>query len=84
MRCINPAQMMKGNRNFKSVAFKTAAIQISSNVRTATPVTYGFFFMFKFSKVKGTKGGLLKDYTVEKYQHYLHGKGLLGNEKQWL
>jgi hypothetical protein len=22
--------------------------------------------------------------TVEKYQHYLHGRGLLGSEKQWL
>jgi hypothetical protein len=25
-----------------------------------------------------------KTYTVGKYQHYLHGSGLLGSEKQWL
>jgi hypothetical protein len=26
----------------------------------------------------------LKGHTVGKYQHYLHGSGLLGSEKQWL
>jgi hypothetical protein len=57
MKCINPAQvqMMKGNRDFYSVAPNTTeitSIQISSNARTATLVTDGIFFALNFPHMK--------------------------------